>query len=90
MPKRKVKIYEIELLNTDKYGLGRINTDIDKGIISIRVVCASGTYIRTLAEDIGKKLGTGAYVKELIRTMVGKYKIENSVKLDELKNKLNL
>lgn len=45
---------------------------------------SSGTYIRALARDIGRKLGTGAYLKNLQRTAIGKYKLENAVNLDKL------
>lgn len=90
MPKRRVKIYEIGIYNTDKYGLQRINADLKIGweppFLTIHVICSAGTYIRTLAEDIGKKLGTGAYVKGLIRTRVGEYKIESAITLDELRD----
>ncbi|MBI5729147.1 MAG: tRNA pseudouridine(55) synthase TruB [Candidatus Magasanikbacteria bacterium] len=41
--------------------------------LKIEVTCSSGTYIRTLAEDIGKKLGTSAYCEELTRTKIGEY-----------------
>lgn len=45
---------------------------------------SSGTYIRTLAEDIGIKLGTGAYMSDLRRTKVGTYKIQNAVNLADV------
>lgn len=50
-------------------------------ILKIEVTCGSGVYIRSLARDIGKRLGCGAYLKNLIRTAVGKYKVENAVKI---------
>ena len=90
LPKRKIRILEIELYNADTYGLKLINADLvmhlgwDPPYLTIRVVCSSGTYIRTLAEDIGKELGTGAYLKELVRTRVGTYQIKESKKLEEL------
>ena len=49
----------------------------------IRCYVSSGTYIRTLAEDIGKTLGVGAYLTALRRTKIGKYKIEDALELDE-------
>ena len=52
--------------------------------LKIRVVCGSGTYIRSLAKDIGEKLGCGAYLTELERTRVGNFKIEDSKTLEEL------
>lgn len=48
------------------------------------VHCSKGTYIRTLVEDIGSALGCGAYVTELRRTLIGQFKIEDSVSLDLL------
>jgi tRNA pseudouridine55 synthase len=45
---------------------------------------SSGTYIRTLAEDIGKDLGTGAYTKELRRTKVGNFEITGAVQTEQL------
>ncbi|MGD9629436.1 MAG: tRNA pseudouridine(55) synthase TruB [Pyrinomonadaceae bacterium] len=50
----------------------------------IRVVCSAGTYIRTLAEDIGREVGLGAHLTELRRTRAGRFKIVQAVTLDEL------
>lgn len=52
--------------------------------LKIKVRCSSGTYIRTLAEDIGKELGTGAYLTGLRRTKIGNFKIEDSKTIQEL------
>lgn len=49
-----------------------------------RARCSSGTYVRTLAHDLGQALGTGAYLKELRRTAIGGFSIENALKLDAL------
>ena len=46
--------------------------------LRIRVKCSSGTYIRTLGEDIGKTLGCGAYLTALRRTKIGKYDVKNA------------
>lgn len=75
MPVRKVKIYSIEILEYD-YPKLRIKTKV-----------SSGTYIRTLGEDIGKALGTGAYVRALRRTKIDKYKVEDATSLDDLMKK---
>lgn len=48
------------------------------------VACSAGTYIRALAEDIGRKLGTGAHLAELRRTRAGKFAIEQAVTLEKL------
>lgn len=62
----KIEIYKIKLL------------DYSYPNLKIEVSCSTGTYIRTLAEDIGKNLGVGAYCLELTRTSIGKYKLKNA------------
>lgn len=52
--------------------------------LRIRVACSAGTYIRTLAEDIGRKVGVGAHLAELRRTRAGKFGIEQSITLESL------
>lgn len=66
---KKIKIYEIQLLS---YKWPQLK---------LQIVCSSGTYIRSLARDIGQKLKTGAYLKQLIRTRVGPYSVEDSIKI---------
>jgi tRNA pseudouridine55 synthase len=66
IPVRKVTVHSLELLSYDYPEL------------KIRAHVSSGTYIRTLAEDIGKVLGTGAYTAELRRTRVGEYSVEDA------------
>lgn len=53
-------------------------------ILRISVACSAGTYIRTLAEDIGRAVGTGAHLEELRRTRAGRFDIGQSVTLDVL------
>jgi tRNA pseudouridine55 synthase len=50
-----------------------------------RVSCSSGTYVRTLAEDFGKRLYVGAHLAELRRTRIGDFSIDQAITLDELK-----
>ena len=71
----KVKIYELRITN---YELR------EKSQITICVACSAGTYIRTLAEDIGRRLETGAHLAELRRTKAGKFGIEKAVSLEKL------
>ncbi len=52
--------------------------------VRFRVVCSKGTYIRTLAEDICRRLGCGAYLQSLIRTRVGSYSLEQALTIPEL------
>jgi tRNA pseudouridine55 synthase len=70
MPTRQVAIHDLKLLEYS-YPELRISTHV-----------GSGTYIRTLGEDIGKELGTGAYLEALRRTTVGKYDITDAQALD--------
>ncbi|HKC65526.1 MAG TPA: tRNA pseudouridine(55) synthase TruB [Pyrinomonadaceae bacterium] len=55
--------------------------------LSIRVVCSAGTYIRTLAEAIGERLGLPAHLASLRRTRAGNFRAEDAISLDELKEK---
>ena len=52
--------------------------------VTFRVVCSKGTYIRTLADEIGQRLGCGAYLTALERTRIGGYRIEDALSMDEL------
>jgi tRNA pseudouridine55 synthase len=54
--------------------------------LHLRVACTAGTYVRTLAEDIGRVLGIGAHLQELRRTRAGKFKISQSTTLEALEN----
>lgn len=69
---RKVKIYDI--------------TDIKYDYPKLKLTCqvSSGTYIRSLAADIGEKLGTGAYLSALHRSEVGEFTVNKSVKVEKL------
>jgi tRNA pseudouridine55 synthase len=69
---RQITIYTLELLS------------LDGDEISIRIHCSKGTYIRTLAEDIGKKLGCGAHVKNLQRVGAGPFRAEQMITLERL------
>ncbi len=57
--------------------------DLDKMLLSIRVVCGKGTYIRSLARDIGRALDSGAYLTALCRTKLGDVRIEDCVTIDD-------
>jgi len=67
---RKVYIYSIELL------------EFQRDSFKIKVVCSSGTYIRSLARDIALRFNTYGCVKNLVRTRIGHFKIENSIDLE--------
>ena len=57
---------------------------IDKKFISFEVQCSKGTYIRTLADDIGRKLGCGAYLKDLRRTAIGEHLVDDAFEVEDL------
>jgi tRNA pseudouridine55 synthase len=63
------------------YNLALISYDYP--LLKIRTHVSSGTYIRSLAEDIGRELGTGAYCQELHRTVIDRWKVEDAQTLDE-------
>ena len=56
--------------------------------INFKISCSKGTYIRSLANDYGTKLNCGAYLKELKRTAIGDYKLENSISIEDFEKKL--
>lgn len=51
--------------------------------LKIRVVCSKGTYIRALARDIGKALGSGGYLTDLVRTRIGKYELSGCLDIEQ-------
>jgi tRNA pseudouridine55 synthase len=52
--------------------------------VSFRVVCSKGTYVRTLADSLGKQLGCGAYLKTLERTRIGSFLLSDAVSIEDL------
>lgn len=58
-------------------------TKIDLPEVHFRVVCSTGTYIRSLANDFGAALGCGGYLQELRRTKIGAYSVNNALTVDE-------
>lgn len=58
-------------------------TAIDMPVVSFRVVCTTGTYIRSLANDFGRTLGCGAYLSSLCRTRIGEHKLEQAMSMEE-------
>lgn len=80
---REGKTPEMKARNVEIKSLEITQTGEDE--LSFLVKCSKGTYIRTLAGDIGEFLGCGAVLTELIRREVGPFKLENAVSIDELK-----
>ena len=74
---REITIYNIDFL------------DFKKDTFSIRIKCSSGTYIRTLAEDIGKKINTDTVLINLVREEIGNYKLSSAINIDDIKQNDN-
>jgi tRNA pseudouridine55 synthase len=75
---RKVSIYDFEL------------TNIELPVISFRLVCTTGTYVRSLAYDFGAALGCGAYLSSLRRTRIGLFTVDQSLSPDAFAEQLKL
>ncbi len=71
----KLKAREINITHLDLL-------KFDNPLIELEVTCSKGTYIRSLAHDIGQKLGTGAYLYGLVRTKVEDYDLNDSLSID--------
>ncbi len=69
---RKIQIFDLDIKKESERAL------------SASIKCSKGTYIRTLANDIGMFLGTGGYLSSLRRTRIGDYRVEDSVSIEEL------
>lgn len=70
---RRVQIHEIEI------------EEMELPFVTLRVACSKGTYIRTLCHDIGRMLGCGGAMSELMRTRAGSFGIEEALRLSEVK-----
>lgn len=73
---RKVVLYELELLK------------LELPKITLRVVCSKGTYIRSLAHDLGKALDSGAHLSALRRTKIGEYNVNHAKTIDDFLSEL--
>lgn len=73
---RKVTINEIKVLNYD--------TDMRR--LELYIACSKGTYIRSVANDLGERLGVFGHLIKLVRVQAGRFKIENSIELNELES----
>jgi tRNA pseudouridine55 synthase len=77
-----VTIYSIHAIESG--GLRLQQNEDGTADMSIRVRCSSGTYVRTIAHDLGERLGVGGHLTELRRTAVGRFSIERAISLDLL------
>ena len=74
MEPRKINIHRFDI------------TEINLPVVSFKVVCTTGTYIRSLANDFGKQLECGAYLSSLCRTRIGDFKFEDAMTVDKFVN----
>ena len=75
---RKITIKEFEI------------TKVEMPVVFFRVVCTTGTYIRSLANDFGEALGCGAYLSSLCRTRIGEFRLEDAMGIEEFSLTLQL
>jgi tRNA pseudouridine55 synthase len=73
---RPVTIYDFELVK------------IEMPVVHFRVVCSTGTYIRSLANDFGERLGCGGYLSSLCRTRIGNFSLEQALSIEEFEKKI--
>jgi tRNA pseudouridine55 synthase len=65
-------------------------TGIQLPVVHFSVVCSTGTYIRSLANDFGKTLGCGAYLSGLCRTRIGEFKLNDALTIEEFEKNLKI
>jgi len=73
---RKVTIHEFEI------------TSIELPVVGFRIVCSTGTYIRSMANDFGAALGCGGYLSSLCRTRIGEFTLDNAITPAELEEEI--
>lgn len=73
---RKVTVKEYEI------------TKIEMPLVYFRIVCSTGTYIRSLANDLGKALGCGAHLSSLCRTRIGEFKVEDAMSMESFEEEV--
>jgi len=73
---RKINIYHFEI------------TEISLPVLSFKVVCSTGTYIRSLANDFGAALGCGGYLSSLRRTRIGEFEVSEALSMEQFEDNL--
>ncbi len=75
-PKRSITLHDLSLMKVDGHEL------------HLDMTCSKGTYVRSLAHDIGQSLGCGGYLKSLRRTTIGAFNVEDALSIEEIVNYL--
>jgi len=79
---RRKKPVELKAVEIEVYDF-RV-TEVSRSLAKFSIECAAGTYIRSLAHDMGAALGCGAHLAEIVRTAVGEFTLDHAAKLEEL------
>lgn len=77
LPTREITIHHLQLMDLDM-------TNLAHPVLILDVACSSGTYIRSLARDIGDAIGCGAFLSGLVRTEHGRFRLEDAISLETL------
>lgn len=81
---RKGKEVELEPKQIEIYDISVLG--FNPPYLSLEISCGKGTYIRSLARDLGTALDSGAHLTELVRLSVGEYTLDNAIKIEEFSN----
>lgn len=87
---REGKAVEVKEKNIEIFNMKLLELNIAEAEIVFEVSCSKGTYIRTVCEEIAKRLNTVGYMKELRRIKVGEFDIKDTVSIEEIKNNENI
>lgn len=85
---RKGETVELKLADIEIYKLEILDFELPR--LKIKINCSKGTYVRSLARDIGLALNSGAYLIELIRTKIGIYELNNATSINDFEKNLTL
>jgi tRNA pseudouridine55 synthase len=80
----KELIMRPQIIDIDKFEI----VDFNPPEVAFKVVCSKGTYIRSLANDLGKALDSGAYLVELRRTRIGEYLVKDALTIDQFEHRI--
>ena len=82
------KGHDIEL-EPRKITVSEFSTSYSNSEVKFKIVCSTGTYIRSLASDLGQELGCGGYLSELCRTRIGEFELIDAWTMEEAEQKIH-
>jgi tRNA pseudouridine55 synthase len=85
---RKGAVVDRPPRSVDIYGIEGI--EIARPVVRFTVRCSKGTYVRSLVNDVGERLGCGAYLSGLVRTGIGEYRLDNALTIDMIQERMTL